>query len=83
MTLREEGQVKAAQLATEISAMPLRIVDADMPLTRQAAVYKAAGRLSYADCFAAALAKLSAAEIATGDREFEAVEGELKVQWLR
>lgn len=83
MTMREEGQAKADQLAVEISTMPLRIVDVDLPLTRQAAMYKAAGRMSYADCFAAALARLSNAEIVTGDREFEAVEGEISVDWLR
>jgi predicted nucleic acid-binding protein len=39
--------------------------------------------MSYADCFAAALAKIKNAELVTGDREFKVVEGELKrIRWL-
>jgi predicted nucleic acid-binding protein len=38
--------------------------------------------MSYADCFAAALAKINKAELITGDREFKEVEGEVKVVWL-
>jgi uncharacterized protein len=40
-------------------------------------------RLSYADAFAAALAKIRRAELITGDPEFRAVEGEVKIHWLR
>ena len=36
----------------------------------------------YADCFAAALAKLRNAELITGDPEFKEVEKEIKVSWL-
>jgi hypothetical protein len=40
--------------------------------------------MSYADCFAAALAKIKNAELVTGDPEFKAVEHELKkVRWLK
>jgi predicted nucleic acid-binding protein len=39
--------------------------------------------MSYADCFAAALAKTQDAELVTGDREFKVVEKELKeIKWL-
>jgi predicted nucleic acid-binding protein len=38
--------------------------------------------MAYADCFAVALARLKKAEIYTGDREFKAVEKEVKVVWL-
>jgi ribonuclease VapC len=50
---------------------------------RQAAVFKATKKLSYADCFAAALAKLRRAEFVTGDPEFKTLEGELKIAWLK
>jgi len=33
--------------------------------------------------FAAALAKLRNAELITGDRDFKAVEGEIKIGWLK
>jgi predicted nucleic acid-binding protein len=59
-------------------------VDArDLELVRQAAIFKATRKMSYADCFAAALAKIRNAELVTGDREFKVVEGELKrIRWL-
>jgi predicted nucleic acid-binding protein len=55
----------------------------DLELIRQAAAFKATKKMSYADCFAAALAKLRNAELLTGDRDFKAVESDLKVGWLR
>jgi predicted nucleic acid-binding protein len=60
-------------------------VDArDLELVRQAAVFKATRKLSYADCFAAALAKTRNAELVTGDREFKVVESDLKkIRWLK
>jgi len=39
--------------------------------------------LAYADCFAAALAKIKNAESLTGDLEFKAVEKEIKINWLK
>ena len=39
--------------------------------------------MSYADCLVAALAKTSNAELLTSDREFKAVENDLKkIRWL-
>lgn len=37
----------------------------------------------YADCFAAALAKLRNAERVTGDRDFKQIEAEIKIGWLK
>lgn len=71
--------------AKEMAAMPIEFVsvDADLHLTRQAAIYKAMHRISYADAFAAALAKTRKAELVTGDSEFKALEKEIKVAWLK
>jgi uncharacterized protein len=56
----------------------------DLELVRQAAVFKATRKMSYADCFAAALAKTRNAELVTGDSEFKVVENELKkIRWLK
>ncbi len=55
---------------------------ADLDPHRQAALFKAAGKIAYADCFAAALAKTHTAELITGDKEFKALEGEIKVVWM-
>lgn len=38
--------------------------------------------MSYADCFAAALAKERKADPASGDKEFKQIEGEVSVRWL-
>jgi predicted nucleic acid-binding protein len=47
-------------------------------------LFKATKKMSYADCFAAALAKINNAELVTGDREFKIVESELKkICWLK
>jgi predicted nucleic acid-binding protein len=51
--------------------------------TRQAAIFKATRRMSYADCFCAALARIKNAEFVTGDREFKEVEADIKIAWLR
>ena len=82
ITLREEGQEEAERAAGAIATLPIEIVPADLELARQAAVFKATKKMSYADCFAAALAKLRKAELVTGDREFKQVEGEVKILWL-
>jgi len=66
----------------EIRGMAIEVVDADWPLTRQAAAFKARGNIAYGDCFAAALAQANKAELVTGDKEFEAVEGEVKILWV-
>jgi ribonuclease VapC len=72
----------ADQYIQEINGMAIDIVDADWPLTHQAAVFKANGKLAYGDCFAAALAKNRKAELITGDTEFKALEGEIKISWI-
>jgi predicted nucleic acid-binding protein len=72
----------ADQYVHEIKGMAIDIVDIDWTLTRQAAAFKANGNISYADCFAAALAKLHKAELITGDKEFKILQDEIKISWL-
>jgi ribonuclease VapC len=72
----------ADQYVHEIKGMGIEIVDVDWTLTRQAAAFKVNGNISYADCFAAALAKNRKAELVTGDKEFRALDGEIKISWL-
>jgi len=55
----------------------------DLTLARQAAIFKATKKMAYADCFAAALAKLRNVELVTGDPEFKEVEKEIKIGWLK
>ncbi|MDD2920840.1 MAG: type II toxin-antitoxin system VapC family toxin [Anaerolineales bacterium] len=72
----------ADQYIHEIKGMGIEIVEVDWTLTRQAAAFKSGGNISYADCFAAALAKLKKAELVTGDKEFKQLEGEIKISWM-
>ena len=84
--MRKVSQEAAEQKAREIAGLTIEIVgvDADnLDLVRQAAIYKATRKLSYADAFAAALAKISDAELVTGDQEFKQVEDEIGINWLR
>jgi ribonuclease VapC len=85
-TLRRGGESAAKSIASDIAQMPITLVPVDsanLDLVRQAAIFKATKKMSYADCFGAALAKLRRAEFVTGDSEFKAVERELKIAWLR
>jgi ribonuclease VapC len=83
-TMRAVSPEAAEQKAHEIAALPIEIVGVsdDLALARQAAIFKATHKLSYAGCFAAALAKQRNAELVTGDPEFKAVEKEVKIYWL-
>jgi len=80
--LRSAGREQANDAAALISTLPIEIIPADLELARQAAVFKATKKMSYADCFAAALAKWRKAELVTGDKEFKQVEGEVKILWI-
>ena len=83
-TMREVSPAAAEQQARAIATLPIDIVGVgdDLALARQAAIFKATHKMSYADCFAAALAKIKNAELITGDQEFKALEDELKITWL-
>jgi len=83
--LRGASRDAAEETAREISGMPIELVPvgSDLGLTREAAVFKATRKMSYADAFAAALAKLRSAELVTGDPEFKVVEREISIAWLR
>lgn len=82
-TLREKGTEVADQILQVIDSFPIEVVDVDKALAKQAGLYKAQKKMSYADCFSAALAKLNKAELITGDKEFKAVQDEIKILWLR
>jgi PIN domain nuclease of toxin-antitoxin system len=80
--LRECGQKKVNEIEKVINTLPIDIIDVDINLAREAARIKATKRLSYADCFAAGLTKQRKGELITGDKEFEALENEIKIYWL-
>jgi len=84
-TMREVSHEAAEQKAQEIASLPIEIVGAgdDLAQIRQAAIFKATYKLAYADCFAAALAKLRNAELVTGDPELQALGKDIKIAWLK
>ena len=83
ITLREAGRERVEAVAHLISTLPIELVPADLELTRQAAEFKATQKMSYGDCFAAALAKLHKAELVTGNEEFKQVGDEVKILWIQ
>ena len=79
---RAGGEEGARRLAAEISQFPIQLIEADFELTKSAAALHAKYNLPYADCFAAALSKDWNAELVTGDRDFEMVHSEIRIQFL-
>ena len=82
ITLREAGAERADQVVEVIATLPIEIVFPDLELTREAARLKSRGGIAYADCFAAALAKLRKSELMTGDAEFKRVDDVVKILWI-
>ncbi|MCE5249830.1 type II toxin-antitoxin system VapC family toxin [bacterium] len=80
--LRECGKEKAQEIENIIGTLPVDIIDVDIQLAREAARFKARHRISYADCFAAALAKICHGVVVTGDKEFKELENEIGIEWL-
>lgn len=81
-TTRAVSSEAADRYIQQIQGMDIELADADWELSRQAALYKSMGGISYADCFAAALAKARNAELVTGDKEFKKLENEIRISWL-
>lgn len=76
------GRAKRDETEHLMNQMHLEVVDVDKELAREAARIKANKKLHYADCFAAALAKLRKATLVTGDKDFKGLEAEIKINWL-
>ena len=79
---REVSETEADKGVDGLRQLGIEFVDVDWRLTRQAGTYKSKNRMSYADCFVAALAKEHKAELVTGDNEFKQVENEIRIHWL-
>jgi len=63
---RKTSIAEADQSLVELRRMGIEFVEADWKLARSAAGFKARYKMSYADCFAAALAQERAAEVLPG-----------------
>jgi predicted nucleic acid-binding protein len=66
-TIAKRGGTNSADGAIDlIRSLGIEFIDVDWPTTQIAARYKAAGGISFADCFAAALAKIRSSPPARG-----------------
>jgi ribonuclease VapC len=86
ITLREQGSNLADLAYSRIKAFPLTFIDQiDEKLLLTAAALKANFPISYADSFAAALAKIKSCALLTGDPELKMFENEkvVVIEWLK
>ncbi len=79
---REISEEEADISVKELRDLRIQIEDADWELTREAARFKSKHKMSYADCYAAALAKSKKADLVTGDKEFGALQDQIKIEWV-
>ena len=79
---REVSEADANSSVKELRDLRIQFVDADWELTQEAARFKSQHKMSYADCYAAALAKTKKADLVTGDSEFKILEDQIRIQWV-
>lgn len=86
ITLREQGENMANLVYSRVIRFPLEYIDRiDENLLLTASGLKATYPISYADSFAAALAKIKGGILLSGDPEFGRLErdGIIQIEWLR
>lgn len=79
---REVSEQDANNSVKELRDLRIQFENVDWELTQEAARFKAQNKMSYADCYAAALAKLKKADLVTGDKEFKPLEEQIKIAWV-
>ncbi len=79
---RRINPAEADRAIRMIREIGIDFVEADWPLSKIAASFKVKGNISFADCFAAAVAKHNKATLLTGDHEFEQLKDEISIVWL-
>ena len=79
---RRGGATASHRTLELLQELPISLVGVDLELAARAAYLKMRGGISFADCFAAALAHRDSSPVLTGDREFERVSDLVEVFWL-
>lgn len=79
---REISEEEANASVKTLRDLRIQFENADWELTQEAARFKSQHKMSYADAFAAALAKTMKADLVTGDKEFKSLDGEIKISWI-
>jgi predicted nucleic acid-binding protein len=80
---REASASDADASIKQLRDLGIEFIYADWELAKGAAYFKSRNKMSFADCFAAALAKLRKAHLITGDLEFKQIESEVSIEWLK
>lgn len=81
--LRRKGEEASKTIRAKIAELPIEVIMPGFETMISASLLKAAGGLSYADCFASALALEHGIPVLTGDSEFKSVIPRgVKVEWL-
>jgi predicted nucleic acid-binding protein len=79
---RQTSAADADGSIKQLRDLGIQFVDADWGLAKDAGYFKSKNKMSFADAFAAALAKQRKAHLATGDQEFKQVENEVTINWV-
>jgi predicted nucleic acid-binding protein len=79
---REISEEEANNSIKELRDLRIQFEDVGWELTLEAARFKSQHKMSYADCYAAALTKGRKAELVTGDVEFKPLERIIGIQWV-
>jgi ribonuclease VapC len=79
---RQTSAADADGSIKQLRDLGIEFVDADWGLAKDAGYFKSKNKMSFADAFAAALAKQRKAHLATGDPEFRQIEKEITISWL-
>lgn len=79
---RETSAADADASIKQLGDLGIQFVEVDWDLAKNAGYFKSRNRMSFADCFAAALARQYKAHLVTGDPEFRQVEQEITISWL-
>jgi predicted nucleic acid-binding protein len=83
MTQKVRGQDAAELVLSQLHSMPLEIRPVSNALVWEAARLKGEYAIAYADAFAAATAMREHAPLVTGDPEMKALEGRVRLQWVK
>ena len=79
---RELSEAEADASIKELRDMRIQFQNAGWELTQEAARLKSRHRMSYADCFAAALTRAHKGVLVTGDNEFKQVDDIVNINWV-
>ncbi|MEA1978299.1 MAG: type II toxin-antitoxin system VapC family toxin [Chloroflexota bacterium] len=82
ITERERGLAKAQEILAIIEQLPIEILSVDRQVVLRAAHIKAHYPVAYADAFAITAAQANDGVLVTGDPEFEAVNDDIRIEWI-